>query len=52
MGDLSRIFRGAVAAFTATGNPNGGTLPEWPSFCDGGSILRVDKQIAAFRIIP
>jgi para-nitrobenzyl esterase len=49
--DLSRLFRGAVAAFAATGNPNGPALPEWPGFGDGGAILHVDRQIAAFRHI-
>jgi para-nitrobenzyl esterase len=45
--DLSRRFRGAVAAFAANGDPNGSGLPKWPAYGPGRAVLHFDRRITA-----
>jgi len=45
--ELSRSYRGAVASFAATGDPNGSELPRWPAFGPGRAVLHFDRRIAA-----
>ena len=45
--DLSRLFRGALAAFAEKGDPNGARLPQWPSYASGRALLHFDRRIAA-----
>ena len=46
--DLSRLFRGAIAAFAANGDPNGSGLPRWPAYGSNRAALHFDRRIAAF----
>jgi carboxylesterase type B len=45
--ELSRLFRGAFAAFTQHGDPNGNRLPKWPSHEFGRAVLHFDRRITA-----
>jgi para-nitrobenzyl esterase len=47
VGELSRLFRGAFAAFTQHGDPNGNRLPKWPSHEFGRAVLHFDRRITA-----
>ncbi|QAU47923.1 carboxylesterase/lipase family protein [Bradyrhizobium guangzhouense] len=49
--DLSRLFRGSIAAFAAAGDPNGHGLPEWPAYTANQTVLHFDRRIAASRYI-
>lgn len=49
--DLSRLFRGAIAAFAAAGDPEGRGLPQWPAYAADRAILHFDRHIAASRHI-
>ncbi|WP_316233369.1 carboxylesterase/lipase family protein [Bradyrhizobium sp. SZCCHNPS2010] len=49
--DLSRLFRGAIAAFAAAGDPNARGLSEWPAYTADQTVLHFDRRIAASRYI-
>jgi para-nitrobenzyl esterase len=45
--ELSRLYRGAIAAFAANGDPNGRGLPRWPAYKADRAALHFDRRIAA-----
>lgn len=45
--ELSQLFRGALAAFAETGDPNAGHLPSWPSHASDRAVLHFDRRITA-----
>jgi len=47
--DLSRLFRGSVAAFAEAGDPNGRGLPHWPAYGTDQNILHFDRRITVSR---
>ncbi|WP_342731245.1 carboxylesterase family protein [Bradyrhizobium sp. B117] len=49
--DLSRLFRGSIAAFAAAGDPNVRGLPEWPAYTADQTVLHFDRRIAPSRYI-
>jgi len=42
---LSTLMMGAWVRFAKTGNPNGGTLPRWPTLGQAEEVLYFDDQI-------
>ena len=46
--ELSRLFRGAVAAFAENGDPNGSDLPKWPAYKSRRAVLHFDRSTAAW----
>lgn len=46
---LSRLFRGALAAFAADGAPTGKALPRWPVYGRDRTVLHVDRRITISR---
>jgi len=51
MHDLSRLFRGAIAAFAEKGDPGGRGLPNWPAYAADRTVLHFDRQITVSRYI-
>ena len=51
MRDLSRLFRGSIAAFAEKADPNGPGLPEWPAYLSDQTVLHFDRHISASRYI-
>lgn len=49
--DLSRLFRGSIAAFAEGGDPNGRGLPKWPAYAADQAVLHFDRYITASRYI-
>lgn len=49
--DLSRLFRGSIAAFAEGGDPNGSGLPKWPAYAADQAVLHFDRYITASRYI-
>jgi para-nitrobenzyl esterase len=45
--ELSQLYRGAITAFAANGNPNGRGLPRWPAYNADRAALHFDRRIAA-----
>ena len=51
MQDLSRLFRGSIAAFAEGGDPNGRGLPNWPAYTADQTVLHFDRHITASHYI-
>ncbi len=45
--DLSNLFQDAIAAFVASGNPNGSGLPKWPPYAKDRAIMHFDRRVLA-----
>ncbi|MET3907510.1 para-nitrobenzyl esterase [Bradyrhizobium sp. S3.3.6] len=50
--ELSRRFRGAIAAFAKSGEPNGTDLSHWPAYTHNRAVLHFDRRIQAFGSVP
>lgn len=48
---LSRLYRGAIAAFAANGDPNDVGLPQWPAYNADWAVLHFDRRIQAWGYI-
>lgn len=48
--ELSRLFRGSLAAFAAKGDPGGKTLPRWPAYKQDQAVLHIDRRITVSRM--
>lgn len=48
---LSRLYRSAIAAFAANGDPNGRGLPQWPAHKLDRAVLHFDRRIQAWGYI-
>ncbi|MCC8953507.1 carboxylesterase family protein [Bradyrhizobium sp. Pear77] len=49
--DLSRLFRGSIAAFAATGDANGNGLPNWPAYAADQALVHFDRHITVSRYV-
>jgi len=49
--ELSRLYRGAITAFAANGDPNGSGLPRWPAYKSDRAVLHFDRRIQTWNHI-